>query len=194
MDSAINLISSYNFESISIRQIASGAGIKSSSIYNHYKSKEDILDTIYAYFKGHAYYSQIPIDEMKRLICVITPQEFVDKVHFRFDKEGEKIYWRMSLIMKIIYTRIFIDDMANSIFSVTLGRDSILYSKEILDYGISIGRVEPLDTYLFSSCLNGQLHMMGIRAFTDPEHTASTVPDEPKIQELYASMLKFNSI
>lgn len=38
----------YNF--VSIREIANEVGIKGSSIYNHYKSKEDILDAIFEYF------------------------------------------------------------------------------------------------------------------------------------------------
>ncbi len=34
------------YDAVSIRQIASAVGIKESSIYNHFKSKQDILNKI----------------------------------------------------------------------------------------------------------------------------------------------------
>lgn len=194
MDIAIKLFSAYNFESVSVRQIALESGIKPSSIYNHYKSKQDILNHIYIYFKENVFISRKTLSEMKILICKLEPLEFLDHLHFKFNTQGKKMYVRMSLIMKIVYTRIFIDEQAKNIFDNILGKDCVRYSKEILDYGISIGRIDSIDTYTFSSCLNGQLHMMGIRAFTDPNHKASELTEQKKILELYASMLKFNEI
>ena len=41
---SIDLFSKYGYDGVSIRKIASEVGIKESSIYNHYKSKESILD------------------------------------------------------------------------------------------------------------------------------------------------------
>ena len=45
-DVSIDLFSEFGYDGVSIRQIASNVGIKESSIYNHYKSKEAILDSI----------------------------------------------------------------------------------------------------------------------------------------------------
>ena len=41
---SIDLFSQYGYDGVSIRQIAKEVGIKESSIYNHYPSKESILD------------------------------------------------------------------------------------------------------------------------------------------------------
>ncbi|MCK9223268.1 MAG: TetR/AcrR family transcriptional regulator [Limnochordia bacterium] len=43
---ALSLFSIYGYEAVTIRQIASAVGIKESSVYNHFHSKKDILDTI----------------------------------------------------------------------------------------------------------------------------------------------------
>ena len=47
---SINLFSEFGYDNVSIRQIAKEVGIKESSIYNHYKSKESILETILDYY------------------------------------------------------------------------------------------------------------------------------------------------
>jgi AcrR family transcriptional regulator len=43
---ALTLFSSYGYEAVTIREIAGAVGIKESSLYNHFKNKRDILDTI----------------------------------------------------------------------------------------------------------------------------------------------------
>lgn len=43
---SLNLFSKKGFDAISVRDIAKAVGIKASSLYNHFKNKQDILDTI----------------------------------------------------------------------------------------------------------------------------------------------------
>ena len=47
---SIDLFSEYGYDGVSVRQIAGEVGIKESSIYNHFKSKEAILDSILNYY------------------------------------------------------------------------------------------------------------------------------------------------
>jgi len=47
---SIDLFSRQGYDGVSIRQIASEVGIKESSIYNHYKSKESILNSILEFY------------------------------------------------------------------------------------------------------------------------------------------------
>ena len=49
-DRSIDLFSQFGYDRVSMRQIAKEVGIKESSIYNHYKSKESILDEILDYY------------------------------------------------------------------------------------------------------------------------------------------------
>ena len=46
IDEALKMFSYRGYDSVSIREIARAVGIKESSIYNHFKSKEEILTTI----------------------------------------------------------------------------------------------------------------------------------------------------
>ena len=43
---ALDLFSMKGFDAVSVRDIAGAVGIKESSLYNHYKNKQDIFDTI----------------------------------------------------------------------------------------------------------------------------------------------------
>lgn len=60
---SIDLFSMHGYEGVSIRQIASNVGIKESSIYNHYASKEAILDIILNYYIERMFSQDIPLDD-----------------------------------------------------------------------------------------------------------------------------------
>lgn len=47
---SLDLFSQKGFDAVSVREIAREVGIRESSIYNHYKGKEAILDAILDYF------------------------------------------------------------------------------------------------------------------------------------------------
>jgi AcrR family transcriptional regulator len=50
MDTAIDLFSRRGYEAVSMQEIADAVGIKKSSIYNHFKSKDQILQSVLSYF------------------------------------------------------------------------------------------------------------------------------------------------
>lgn len=60
-DSSIDLFSQYGYTNTSIRQIAKEVGIKESSIYNHYQSKEAILESILNYYISEMLKEEAPI-------------------------------------------------------------------------------------------------------------------------------------
>ncbi len=62
-DVSIDLFSQFGYDGVSIRQIAREVGIKESSIYNHYKSKESILDSILNYYIEQMLSEDIPIED-----------------------------------------------------------------------------------------------------------------------------------
>ena len=69
-DISIDLFSKYGYDGVSIRQIASHVGIKESSIYNHYKSKESILDNILDYYINEMTKEVIPISQADKNLDV----------------------------------------------------------------------------------------------------------------------------
>lgn len=60
---SIDLFSQFGYDGVSIRQIAREVGIKESSIYNHYKSKEAILDSILKFYIEQMLSEDIPLED-----------------------------------------------------------------------------------------------------------------------------------
>lgn len=60
---SIDLFSKFGYDGVSIRQISGEVGIKESSIYNHYKSKEAILDSILNYYIEKMLSEDIPLED-----------------------------------------------------------------------------------------------------------------------------------
>ena len=60
---SVDLFSNHGYDGVSIRQIAGEVGIKESSIYNHYKSKEAILDAILDYYIYEMTKEEIPVSQ-----------------------------------------------------------------------------------------------------------------------------------
>ena len=58
---SIDLFSQNGYDGVSIRQIAKEVGIKESSIYNHYQSKELILESILSYYINEMLKEEAPI-------------------------------------------------------------------------------------------------------------------------------------
>lgn len=50
---SLTLFSTKGFNAISVRDIAKAVGIKASSLYNHFKNKQDIFDTIIRRYSEH---------------------------------------------------------------------------------------------------------------------------------------------
>ena len=63
MDVSIDLFSQFGYDGVSVRQIASEVGIRESSIYNHFKSKEEILKAIMDYYIEEMTSDEIPMEQ-----------------------------------------------------------------------------------------------------------------------------------
>jgi AcrR family transcriptional regulator len=85
---ALSLFSVRGFDAVSVRDIAQAVGIKESSLYNHFKSKQDIFDSILAEYSGSVtdFFSRFSITDDggqfavdKRIIDMykdMTPRQF----------------------------------------------------------------------------------------------------------------------
>lgn len=60
---SIDLFSEFGYDGVSVRQIAAEVGIRESSIYNHYTSKEAILKAIMDYYIEEMTRDDIPLEQ-----------------------------------------------------------------------------------------------------------------------------------
>ena len=93
---SLNLFSIKGFDAVSIRDIAKVVGIKESSIYNHYKSKQDIFDCILVEFsaRGEAFFHQMQVtgDDMEFAVDERTINLYKNMTPDQFAWMSKKIF------------------------------------------------------------------------------------------------------
>lgn len=146
---ALNLFSIKGFNAVSVRDIASSVGIKASSLYNHFKNKQDIFDTIVN--KGsklvNVFFNKININNYIYKSNPINLNKISDDDFFNFHFEIFKFYFEDTFIFKfrkmleierfnnhkisLIYDKIFI----NTILDYEFNLFSFLIKLKIIKYG-----------------------------------------------------------
>ena len=101
-DVSIELFSIKGFNAVSIRDISGEVGIKQSSLYNHFTSKDEILRDIYDFFKIEATMIFPPLENLDAIIDNSIPLEFFKRGNQLFlehmlSTRMEKV-WRILLI------------------------------------------------------------------------------------------------
>ena len=188
-DTAIEMIATVGFENMSMRDLASAVGIKTSSLYSHFAGKQEILDSIYDYFCEHYLDNRLPAEESRRVFKTGSREEMFKTMMFDFVSKDEKKYKRMVLATKIVMMRIFNDERANRVFLEITCDKTAEITKDLLEYGISAGRLENFDVDTYSSFLIGMLFFMGIKAFARPDYAVGQLDEEKRIGKMLMDIL-----
>ena len=73
LDVAADLFARRGYDGVSVREIAQGAGIRESSVYNHFSSKADILETLYDEFIRLVPETRPSDAELDRMLEILQP-------------------------------------------------------------------------------------------------------------------------
>lgn len=121
-DISIGLFSRFGYNGVSIRQIASKVGIKESSIYNHYNSKEAILDSILNYYIERMLAQDIPLDDASANLDVGFDHFYQMGLNaFAMQLKDEK----MSKITRIILIESYHNERINDFLKKSILEDAI---------------------------------------------------------------------
>ena len=100
-DVSVDLFSKHGYDGVSIRQIAGEVGIKESSIYNHYKSKEAILDAILDYYIYEMTKEEIPASQAGKNLDVSFDYFYKTGLNLYISKLSEEKMMKITRIMLI---------------------------------------------------------------------------------------------
>jgi len=151
-DSAIQLFVEKGFENVTMSDLAKTAGIQQSAVYNHFKSKQEILDTIYAYYY-HYYLSSRPTEEY--LMGLLEKESLFNVISkgffYKYDSE---IFEQISEINSLIIQRASLDELALDLFYKLNLEEGIGFVEDSLNKAIEIGRIAPTDAHTVAVLIN----------------------------------------
>ena len=141
---SIDLFAQKGFRDVSVREIAAALGIKASSLYKHYQSKEDILEHIFILFRQTMEQTAFPQEQLRQAIGLLSPGRFLQESFERF----KRIMWDPTIarIAKIIT----IEQQRNRSVRQFFLRELIDKPTQTLQFAFDLmvenGRIDPLDT------------------------------------------------
>ena len=149
MDAAIVLFSEKGYDNVSMRDIAGEVGIKASSIYNHFPSKQDILKSIYDFYVQE---HRLAAPNRETLLQCLETEPFHDvlaKISY---------YWppplrdRMDRIILVASQRIYLDKDSEKFIQEHFFEPLTSMWDSLLNRAVELDKIEPVNIEAFS-CL-----------------------------------------
>ena len=137
-NTALRLFATDGVENVPMRDIASAVGIKVASIYNHYVSKDQIVEACYDFFLGNYDINRLNKEQYIPVLLNGTKEEVVMLTNNQFPKEIEE---NMIYSMIVLFSRIYTEAKAIERYTRQIN-DSMLFLKELFEAGIELGRFE----------------------------------------------------
>ncbi|OCA85928.1 hypothetical protein A8F94_13855 [Bacillus sp. FJAT-27225] len=119
LEVAIELFSKNGFSGSSIRDITKEVGIKESSLYKHFKNKDEILETIFVNFQLETEKLLPPMELLDKIAESMSLKEFLERGTENFLSHIDHIM--IQRVYRIMYIEIFRNPMAMEIY-----RDGIM--------------------------------------------------------------------
>lgn len=150
MDTSIELFAKQGYAQTSIRQIAETVGIQSSSIYNHFASKEDIMEQILAEYKEIVFMNKFPGREVWNQKEKFTAKEICEIFFYKFELEDYEKYIN---IIKFVYTEhTHFKELQDFLLKKTIF-DVFKDFKNELDFLVESKKIDDCDTVSLSSAI-----------------------------------------
>lgn len=145
---AIELFSQKGFSSISVRDITRSVGIKESSLYNHFHSKDEILKTIFWNFKIDAVEIMPPIEQLETISTLMGPKEFFEKGLMNF--KNHLLDPVIEQIWLIIFLEQYSNHIARNIYLKDIVGNTLHFIEKAFSQYISLNKIKPLNPKLLA--------------------------------------------
>lgn len=141
---SIDLFAQKGFKEVSVREIAKKVGIKASSLYKHYESKEDILESIFTSFKEKMEKTEFPEEQLTQYVLSVTPEEYLNKSFEMF----KQVMWTPDIISiaKIITVEQQHNQSVRDFFIRELIEKPNMLMQKVFDLMVEKGTIPKMNT------------------------------------------------
>jgi len=143
LDIAIDTFSLNGFTAVSIRDITRKAGIKESSFYNHFRSKDELLETIFVNFRKSVQKIMPPLERVDDIVAAMDPKSFLltGLRNFRDHVQSPK----MEQIWRIIYLEQCRNPMAREMYVTEIVQGVTAFLEVVFRKYIERNQIRPYD-------------------------------------------------
>lgn len=142
LEIAVLLFSETGYGNVGLGDIAKAAGIRTGSLYNHFKSKDDILFQIYQLYENKLAQVLPDMDNLLSLARATHPHEILKRAQYYFDPEDQDLMGRIEIIA---LTESLNDGMSAQFIERNLTGTVNSIVRPLLTRLIELRRIEPLD-------------------------------------------------
>jgi AcrR family transcriptional regulator len=191
LETAMNMFAEKGYNDVSVRDITRAVGIKESSLYNHFVSKQQILDEIFDYLLERFESMSIPGEEAARLIEKADPEGFMEICFMNF-----RMYFgdpKLIKIWRILSIERFRNKRANDFFIKHLIDFPMEYQAKVFGSMIKKGLMAEADPMVIAREFYSFMLMIYLRYFEveSGAGSAGNPVDDPSIQKMIREHMQF---
>lgn len=191
VENAIELFSKKGYTETGIREITTASGIKESSFYNHFESKQEILNhilNIYEQFINGYLYKEFDVEAFKRDVRPVEDR-MMDLLIIHFPGDMGVTYTK---ILYIIFHEQFRNDQIRNFIIEGFVKSSDRYIQGIIDTLVRENLIWPVDSGAVSkfnlalSLFYSTIHFSALDS--TPEYKGYSMPEMKKL--LFQTFIK----
>ncbi|MCM3161500.1 TetR/AcrR family transcriptional regulator [Metabacillus litoralis] len=147
-ETALDLFSQKGYSAVSIREITRTVGIKESSLYNHFKNKEQILESILTHFRTDFSKTMPPLEALDEILNNSTTDAFFKAGHRNFKTYMENVHAQK--MWRVLQVEQFREPMARDIILNDFFQSTIDFLEIVFKKLIEMNRIKPVDPRLLA--------------------------------------------
>ncbi len=158
-DAAVDLIAERGYDGVSIRDISRTVGITEGAFYKHYSSKEEILESIFAYVEGRIY-PQAPEASIDALVDSLSFREILENMPRAMMSDPHLTKITRIMIIEMYHNENIRNYVRRELFERPVDETEILFRKLM-----EKGKIRPCDPRALSTLFISYLVYWYFEAF-----------------------------
>ncbi|MEK4513263.1 MULTISPECIES: TetR/AcrR family transcriptional regulator [Paenibacillus] len=143
LHTCIELFAHSGYSAVSIREITRNVGIKESSLYNHFRNKNEIIETIYTNYRMELARILPSMEKVDELIPLMEPEVFMQQGFTLFKMSYNNPTFEK--MWRIVQIEQFRDVRARDIYLNDICNNTLLFVEQVFQKLINMGKMKPLD-------------------------------------------------